>query len=71
MGNSKQAVSNLRTILNDKDRTYAWLSRETGIPYKRLLAELKNSTRPITLETAVASTEALGADLQEVLGRAA
>lgn len=71
MGNSKQAVNNLRTIINTNDRTYAWLSRETSIPYKRILAEVKNGTRPISLETAVASSVALGVDLRELLKDAA
>lgn len=71
MGNSKQAVNNLRTIISVNDRTYAWLSRETSIPYKRILAEVKNGTRPISLETAVASSAALGVDLRELLKDAA
>ena len=53
MGNSSSAVINLRHMINDQDRTYAWLSRQTGIPYKRILSEVKHGTRPISLETAV------------------
>lgn len=71
MGNSNMAVTNLHNMITDQDRTYKWLSRQTGIPYKRILAEVKNSTRPISLETAIASTQALGADLPEIVKDAA
>lgn len=71
MGNSIQAVDNIRNMINTKDRSYAWLSRQTGIPYKRLLAEVKSGKRPLSLETAIAASEAFDADLPEVLGSAA
>lgn len=71
MGNNNEAVDNLRHMVTDQDRTYIWLSRQTGIPYKRILAEVKNSTRPISLDTALATASALGAELPEVIGRAA
>lgn len=69
MGNSNQAVSNIRTMITSKDRTYAWLSRQAGIPYKRLLAEVKNGTRPLSLETAMAASAALEVELPELVGR--
>lgn len=68
MGNSNEAVNNLRHIIINQDRTFAWLSRSTGIPYKRILAEVKNETRPLSLETAIASTSALGVALPEIVG---
>ncbi|GAA1323814.1 hypothetical protein GCM10020360_25880 [Nonlabens tegetincola] len=68
MGNSNQAVNNIRNMISTNGRTYAWLSRQTGVPYKRLLAEVKNGTRPISLETALAATEALDAGLPDLLG---
>lgn len=71
MGNSNEAVNNLRHHIKQQDRTYAWLSRNTGIPYKRILAEIKNGDRPISLETAIASTEALGVRLPEIVEKSA
>lgn len=67
MGNENKAVNNLRNMITTQDRTYKWLSRQTGIPYKRILAEVKHGARPISLETAVASASALGAELPDLL----
>jgi hypothetical protein len=63
MGNSETAVSNITRLMEKQERSIAWLSRSTGIPYKRLLAEVKNKTRPMSLDTALAAAAALGADL--------
>jgi len=63
MGNSETAVSNITRLMEQQERSIAWLSRSTGIPYKRLLAEVKNQTRPMSLDTALAAAAALGADL--------
>lgn len=63
MGNSETAVSNITRLMEKQERSVAWLSRSTGIPYKRLLAEVKNQTRPMSLDTALAAAAALGADL--------
>lgn len=71
MGNRNEAVNNLRHIINNQDRSFAWLSRKTGIPYKRILAEVKNETRPLSLDTAIASTLALGVELPEIVKEAA
>lgn len=68
MGNTNQAVSNLRTLIKSKDRTYTWLSRQTGIPYKRILAEVKHESRPLSLETAVELVAALEAELPQIIG---
>lgn len=67
MGNSETAVSTITRLMEKQDRSFAWLSRTTGIPYKRVLAEVKNKTRPISLETALQSAEALSADLTELV----
>lgn len=66
MATTNNAAENLGHMLEAQDRNYAWLSRETGIPYKRILAEVKHMRRPITLETTVKVAEVLGADLSEV-----
>ncbi len=63
MGNSETAVGNITRLMEQQERSVAWLSRNTGIPYKRLLAEVKNQTRPMSLETALQCADALGADL--------
>lgn len=67
MGNSNKAVTNLRQMVKNKDRTFAWLARETGIPYKRVLAEVKNGTRPLSLDVAIATSHALDATLPDLL----
>ncbi|MEA1264208.1 hypothetical protein MicroSTF_14285 [Microbacterium sp. STF-2] len=63
MGNSELAVSNITRLMEQQERSFAWLSRTTGIPYKRLLAEVKNQTTPMKLDTALAAAAALGAEL--------
>lgn len=68
MGNSNQAVNNIRTMITNKDRTYAWLSRAAGVPYKRILAEVKNGSRPLSLETAIDISRALEVELPDILG---
>lgn len=67
MGKSELAVSTITRLMDKQDRSFAWLSRTTGIPYKRVLAEVKNQTRPISLETALQSAEALNANLTELV----
>ena len=71
MGISELVVKHFRRTLVEQERDYAWLSRVTGISYKRLLAEVKNGTSPMRLETAIAVADALGADLSSTLARAA
>lgn len=71
MGNSSEAVTNIRHIIESQDRTFAWLARQTGIPYKRILSEIKNEKRPISLDTALASSSVLGIELPELIGKAA
>lgn len=63
MGNSELAVNNITRLMEQQERSVAWLSRVTGIPYKRLLAEVKHQTKPVSLDTALAAAAALGADL--------
>ena len=63
MGNSELAVNNITRLIEQQERSIAWLSRVTGIPYKRLLAELKHKTKPMSLDTALAAADALGEEL--------
>lgn len=63
MGNNEPAGGKIARLMKEQGRTYRWLSESTGVPYKRLLAEVKNQTRPMSLDTALAAAEALGADL--------
>lgn len=65
MGNSEQAVTNLRRKL--EGRTYTWLARETGLSYRRLLAEIKHGTKTLTLDVAVEAADALDCELPELL----
>jgi len=62
MGNSEVVVKAIADRIKTDGRSVAWLARKTGRPYKRLLAEVKGD-RPISLESAVSATEALGLDL--------
>lgn len=66
MGTSEQAVTTIRQLLGQQQRSYAWLARMAELPYKRVLAELKHSTRPLSLDTAVACAEVLGLDLPAI-----
>lgn len=67
MGNSELAVTNIRRkLIVERERNYAWLARETKLPYKRILAEVKHGKKPITLDVAVAAAGALGCELPEL-----
>lgn len=71
MGNSDTAVTKITGLMEEQDRSVAWLSRATGIPYKRLLAEIKHQKRPVSLDTALLAADALGSNLPELVGVAA
>ena len=53
----------VETRLAEQERTYKWLSRQTGIPYKRLLRVAKAGTQRISLEDAAAIADALDLDI--------
>ena len=67
MANSETAVNMINRLMEEQDRSVAWLSRTTGVPYKRLLVEVKHKTRPIALETSIRCAHALGSDLPSLL----
>ena len=62
--NPSEAISDL---LKRKQRTYAWLSRESGIEYKRLLREAKHGTSPLSLLNAAVIAETLEVDVPVLL----
>ena len=64
-------ATRIAKALADRGATYAWLARISGFPYKRVLAEIKHQTRPLSLEVTVATAEALDLELPELLDLAA
>lgn len=66
MGNT-EPTNLIKNALLSKERTYAWQSRASKAPYKRILAEVKHGTRPITLETAVSVTAVLDLSLPDLV----
>jgi hypothetical protein len=63
---AKQSLTDAR---RERGRSVLWLSRQTGIAYKRLLGELDpRSTRVLSLETTVAVAGALDMELPEAIG---
>jgi DNA-binding phage protein len=70
MGISKAAIDRIESALGEQERDYAWLARRAGLPYKRVLAEVKHERRPLTLETALAVSEALGIELPDLVAEA-
>ena len=67
MGYSETAVNEINRLMEEQDRSVAWLARCTEVPYKRLLVEVKHMTRPIGLETSIRCAKALGTDLTSLL----
>lgn len=57
----------IKGLLKRKDRSYAWLSRESGIEYKRLLREAKHGTSELSLVNGAVIAEVLGVDLPVLL----
>lgn len=66
MGHTEPAVIKIIRLKNEQERSYAWLARNAGVPYKRLLAEL-NGTRPMSLETSIGCARALGVELPDLI----
>jgi len=65
MSNAQQVAAQLNTHRIKQGRSVLWLHRETGIPYKGLLEQIKGR-RPITLETTCETARALGIDFREL-----
>lgn len=67
MGNSELAIKRICDALDEQERDFMWLSRKSGVPYKRILAEVKHRRRPLTLETALAAGGAVGIELPDLV----
>jgi hypothetical protein len=57
----------IAALLDEQERDYAWLSRATGIRYKKLLRTAKHGTQPVSLFDAAVIADALAVDLPELL----
>lgn len=67
MGNSQAVITALNNLREEQGRTFTWLARTAKMPYKRVLAQLKNRTSPLTLDVAVAASTALGVPLPALM----
>ena len=67
MATNNTAASIILAALQEQDLTVAWLARRTGVPYKRLLAQVLHQTRPIELDTAVAAAPVLGLNFLDLV----
>lgn len=70
MGIEDPAVTAIQSAIRDDQRSYAWLAREAGVPYKRILAEVKHGTRPLSFDVALAAFSALNLDIRAFIGEA-
>lgn len=66
MGNSEAILKRLNQLREEQSRSWAWVARTSGVPYKRVLAEVKHCTVPIKLDTAIAVSAALGTSLADL-----
>lgn len=55
------------TLLDKDDRTYMWLSRQTGIPYKKLLRQAKHGSQPLSLYNAALIADALSVEVPALI----
>lgn len=65
MGKSNEAAAVIRDRLRREHRTYRWLAESMGMPYKRVLAEVKHGSR-LSLDVALGSVDALGLSLSDI-----
>ena len=61
----------MRAALHSDGRDYAWLSKTTGIRYKKILRVVKHEESPLMLNDAIVIAGALGVELPELIGAAA
>lgn len=66
MANTIPVAARLDQMREQQGRSVLWLHRETGLPYKSLLNQIKGR-RALTLEYACAIAPALNVELQEVI----
>lgn len=67
MGNSETVTAKLNRLMEEQDRSAAWVARAARLPYKKVLAEVKNCTTPIKLETALVVAPVLGTTLAALI----
>lgn len=67
MGNSEAVITALDKLRTEQGRSFTWLARQAKQPYKRVLAQLKHRTSPLTLDVAIAAAGALGVELPTLL----
>lgn len=70
MANDKNAAEVIRTALAEQKRDYLWLSRETQIPYKRVLNAIKHEKREISFTDAILAADALGMQVPDLVSAA-
>ena len=66
MANTTPVAARLDHLRKQQDRSVLWLHRQTGLPYKSLLNQIKGR-RPLTLEYASVIAPALNVELQDVV----
>lgn len=71
MGNKPTVRELILIRLDERERTVRWLHRQTGIPYKALLAEVKHGTRPLQLDHVIAIAKVLETTLPALVQEAA
>jgi hypothetical protein len=59
----------VEALLSEKERKHAWLSRASGVPYKRVLAEVKHRRVPMLATNAALYADALGVEVEDLFPR--
>lgn len=54
-------------LLEEQERTYAWLARATGIEYKKLLRVAKHGTQTLSFLDGATIAIALGTDISALI----
>jgi len=67
MGNSTEVAARLDRIRQSQERSALWVARAARVPYKRVLNEIVHRTSPLKLDTAVAVSTVLSANLPELM----
>lgn len=71
MGTKRDAAEVILDRLAELQRSIAWLSRQTGINYKRLLRELRHSPASLSMYTALLCVRVLDLDMTDLVGEVA
>jgi hypothetical protein len=70
VGINDAAAAQLRLRLAERGENYQWLALAAKVPYKRVLDEVKNGKRKLSLETAERYGDALGISLPQLVAAA-